>query len=103
VQRMNAACHDAGLRPPRFEEIGTRFRVTVYMERSEKPQLDPIDTAILKSLVAGKGLSTREIAAAIERTPRATRTRLQSLVDRGLVREIGTSPQDPKRRYFGVS
>ena len=102
VQRMNAACRDAGLRPPRIEEIGTRFRVTLYTERSESPELDPIDAAILKSLAAGNGLSTREIAAAIDRTPRATRTRLQSLVDRGLVREIGTSPQDPKRRYFRV-
>ncbi len=33
-------------------------------------------------------------------TARATRTRLVKLVERGLVREIGTSPQDPRRRYF---
>ena len=33
-------------------------------------------------------------------TPRATRTRLARLVGRGLVREVGTGPQDPKRRYF---
>jgi ATP-dependent DNA helicase RecG len=33
-------------------------------------------------------------------SPRATRTRLARLVDRGLVREIGTGPQDPRRRYF---
>ena len=30
----------------------------------------------------------------------AARTRLASLVERGLVREIGSSPQDPKRRYY---
>lgn len=27
-------------------------------------------------------------------------TRLLGLIERGLVREVGTSPQDPKRRYF---
>lgn len=39
---------------------------------------------------------TSEIAGLI----RATRTRLARLVGRGLVREIDTGPQDPKRRYF---
>ena len=43
---------------------------------------------------------TSEIAKEIELTSRATRTRLARLVERGLVREIGSGPQDPKRRYF---
>jgi len=41
-----------------------------------------------------------EIAAAIGLTPRATRTRLARLVGNGHVREIGTGPQDPRRRYY---
>jgi predicted ArsR family transcriptional regulator len=44
--------------------------------------------------------SRSEIAKGIRLTSRATRTRLARLVERGLVREVGTSPQDPKRRYF---
>jgi len=48
----------------------------------------------------GAGRLTSEIAKAIDPTPRATRTRLARLVGRGLVREVGTGPQDPKRRYF---
>lgn len=47
----------------------------------------------------GSGVQ-RMIAAAIGLSPRATRTRLARLVGRGLVREIGTGPQDPRRRYF---
>jgi DNA-binding Lrp family transcriptional regulator len=54
----------------------------------------------MNALAGGNGSSTEKIASAIERTPRATRTRLAKLVERGLVRVIGTSPQDPKRRYF---
>ena len=100
IQRMSAACLEAGLPAPMLEEIGTRFRVTLHTARGQAPRLDGIDQAILDSLSGSVGRSTNEIAAEIERTPRATRTRLASLVERGLVREIGSSPQDPKRRYF---
>ena len=100
IQRMSAACRDAGLPPPTLEEIGTRFRVTLYTARGPVPQLNDIDQAILDLLSDGHGRSTNELAAHIQRTPRTARTRLASLVERGLVREIGSSPQDPKRRYF---
>lgn len=99
VQRMISVCRDAGLAPPHFEEIGFRFRVTLRLERVAEPVLDATDRSILKVLDAPEGRATREVAEAIELTPRATRTRLASLVDRGLVREIGTGPKDPKRRY----
>jgi DNA-binding transcriptional ArsR family regulator len=83
-----------------FEEIATRFRVTIATARIGRPTLDETDEAILARLAGGKGLLTSEIAKTIALTPRATRTRLARLVGRGLVREIGTGPQDPKRRYF---
>ena len=98
---MSAACRDAGLPAPALEEIGTRFRVTLHTTRGQAPPPpDGIDQTILNALSDGEGLSTNEIAERIARTPRAARTRLASLVERGLVREIGSSPQDPKRRYF---
>jgi ATP-dependent DNA helicase RecG len=100
IQRMTAACRDAGLAPPVFEEIGTRFRVTLRLGRIGPPALDDTDEAILHLLRDGRGHSISEIARTIGLTPRATRTRLLRLVGRGLVREVGTSPQDPKRQYF---
>ena len=100
IQRMSAACRDAGLAAPVFEELAMRFRVTLATARVGRPVLDDTDRAILARLAGGKGRLTSEIAAAIGLTPRATRTRLARLVGRGLVREIGTGPQDPKRRYF---
>lgn len=100
IQRMSSACRDAGLPEPMLEELGSRFRLTLSTERGPLPQLDAIDQAILDALSNAAGLSTQEISEHIERTPRATRTRLGSLVQRGLVREVGTGPQDPKRRYF---
>jgi predicted HTH transcriptional regulator len=100
VQRMTAACLEAGLAPPLLEEIGTRFRVTVFTARKRAPLLDSTDQSILDALEGGQGLSTQEIADHIGRSARATRTRLVGLSDRGLVREVGSSPQDPRRRYF---
>ncbi|MGH7309595.1 MAG: RNA-binding domain-containing protein [Candidatus Rokuibacteriota bacterium] len=100
IQRMTAACRGAGLAAPVFEELATRFRVTIATARVGRPVLEETDQAILASLAGGKGRLTSEIAEAIGLTPRATRTRLARLVGRGLVREIGTGPQDPRRRYF---
>jgi predicted HTH transcriptional regulator len=100
IGRMNDACRDSGLAAPVLEEIGTRFRVTISTERVSAPSLDEKDCAILDALKGDHGCLTSEVAEAIGLSTRATRTRLVRLIERGLVREIGTSPQDPKRRYF---
>ena len=102
VQRMIAACRAAGLAAPVLEEIGIRFRVTLRVARVERVTLDAIDRAIVGLVHAPGGLATREIARQIGLTPRATRTRLAALVAVGVVREIGTGPQDPQRRYFST-
>ena len=62
--------------------------------------VDEVERVILETLASGEGLSTREIAAAIGRTPRTARSRLLKLLERGLVREIGTGPHDPRKRYY---
>ena len=100
IQRMSAACRETGLPAPVFEELATRFRVTFATARVGRPVLDETDRAILARLADGEGGATSEIADTIGLTPRATRTRLAKLVDRGLVHEIGTGPQDPKRCYY---
>ena len=100
IQRMSAACHEAGLPAPAFEEVGMRFRVTLRTTPSHAPATDEIDQAILTALARGDGWSTGQLAAETQRSARATRIRLKKLVLRGLVREVGTSPEDPKRRYF---
>ena len=100
IQRMTAACREAGLPDPRLEEIATRFRATIFTTQINRPKLDDIDQAIVDGLSDGEGKLTSELAAVIGLTSRATRTRLARLVGNGLVREVGSGPQDPKRRYF---
>ena len=105
VQRMNAACHDRGMDPPKFEEIGTHFRVTLSAVSRHAPAKDARDEAILAALAASSdlGLSTSQVARQMKLSPRAARTRLASLVERGLIIEIGSGPQDPRRRYHLAS
>jgi ATP-dependent DNA helicase RecG len=105
IQRMTAACRDRGLDVPKLEEIGTHFRVTLSATPRRAPAKDARDEAILAALYSSleAGLSTSEIAKQINLSPRASRTRLAALVERGLIAEIGSGPQDPHRRYYLVS
>lgn len=100
IQRMTSACREAGLAPPQLEEIGLRFRVTLRAERVGQPVLDPLDQIIIELLEDSEGYTTAQIARQIDRSPRATRTRLARLVESGHVAEVGTGPRDPRRRYF---
>jgi len=70
--------------PPIFEEIATRFRVIIPTVPVGPTVVDATEQAIIISL----------------NKARATRTRLYRLIDRGLVREIGTSAKDSQRKYF---
>jgi predicted HTH transcriptional regulator len=100
VARMLDACRAAGLPDPELREVGFRFRVTFRASRQGAAQLDVRDQAILDTLAESEGLTTSQVAGVIDRTTRATRTRLRELVELGLVVEVGSSPNDPRRRYF---
>jgi ATP-dependent DNA helicase RecG len=103
IKRMVEVCLDAGLEKPFLEEIGIHFRVTFFTRQrhlARDDQLDEIDQAILAFLKKNDGLSTQQIADEIGRSSRSTRSRLITLIERGLVAEIGSGPMDPKRKYY---
>jgi predicted HTH transcriptional regulator len=97
VRRMIDSCRTAGIAEPTFEEIGVHFRVVMrFAEAGPRTRPDP---EVLELLEAHGSMSTAELAAAIGRTPKTARSRLQRLVDAGLVVVIGSGPRDPRRRY----
>jgi predicted HTH transcriptional regulator len=100
IHRMQAECEGVGLPRPRFEEIGTRFRVTFGLKPVQSPVVDDVSKRILLALQNGKGLSTQALADVIGLSARGTRLRLIKLVHQGMVREVGSNPQDPTRKYF---
>jgi predicted HTH transcriptional regulator len=99
IQRMIGACEQAGLQEPVFEEIGSGFRVTIYSQARMQPQLEELDKAILEYVRSVKEASSSQVAAHIQRTPRTARTRLNHLVDLGLLVPISSNSRDPRRVY----
>ncbi len=99
IQRMTAACQEAGLEAPKLEEIGMHFRVTISSARVRQPQADETDRRILALFGDGVARSTAAVAKHARLSQRATLTRLKSMTSRGLLVEIGTGPHDPKRQY----
>lgn len=47
---MTEASRELGLAPPRFEEVATRFRVTLFTERVGRLALDETAPAIVEAL-----------------------------------------------------
>lgn len=99
IQRIISACEENGLEKPKFEEIGTHFRVTIYTQPRREPLLDSQDQHIL-SLLTRNSLSTHKISKNIKLSSRATRTRLASLLGRGLIIQMGSGPHDPTKHFF---
>jgi ATP-dependent DNA helicase RecG len=100
IRRIIDSCKEAGFSEPIFEEIGTHFRVTIFTEVVEEPHFNETDRSIIVVLKKNDGLSTKEISELISKSQRATRLRLINLIEKGLVVEVGTGPNDPKRKYF---
>jgi ATP-dependent DNA helicase RecG len=101
VGRMFDACRNAGLPDPLLEEVGGRFRVTIFSEQTARPRLDAANEAIIRALdQTPDGLSTSQVAETIGRSGRTARTRLKELAALGIIVELGTSPNDPQRRYL---
>ena len=102
IQRMIAACQQAGLPAPEFAELGFRFRVTIRTERIGQAELDPMESRIVAFIRAGEGRSTAEIAAHAGLSLRAIQHRLAALTERDLIVVIGSGPRDPRRRWFAL-
>ncbi|AHF90880.1 putative transcriptional regulator with HTH domain [Opitutaceae bacterium TAV1] len=104
IQRAVAACADAGLPPPRFEELPFRFRAILPLVpvAMTAPALDPAGEQIRQLLIsheAADGLAPKEIATALGVTTRTIRTRMARLERLGLVIPVGKNNRDPRRRY----
>jgi predicted HTH transcriptional regulator len=99
IQRMTAACRELGLDEPRLEEVGTHFRVTIPLIATGAKAMDEVETKILDYLKRAGPLPTSRIASFLGLSTRATRTRLNVLVGKGVIVPLGKSARDPRRKY----
>jgi len=103
IGRIIDISKESGLPAPLFEEIGTHFRVTIGTQAITPPILNSTDQSILQLLKKPKytkGLSTKEISDAIGKSTRTIRNRIISLSEKGFIVEIGSSINDPQRKYL---
>lgn len=99
IGRMLAICDDAGLERPKFEEIGTNFRVTLFAKRVAVPSRLDWQIQLLHHLEREGRISTQAAARLWKTSDRTARTRLRKLVGEGMLAEIGTGPKDPHKTY----
>lgn len=97
--RMIAGCAEAGLAGPRFEEIGTNFRVILFNKRAAVSVRPAWHRKLLGRLAKKDRVSTRDVTALWGISDRAARARLRKLVNDGVLAEAGTGPRDPRRTY----
>jgi len=97
--RMRAACANAALPPPRFEELGTNFRVTLFGERVAAPERPAWQSELLEHLTREGRITTQQAAKLWKISARNARARLLAMVKNGLVVEVGRGPTDPYRVY----
>ncbi len=82
-----------------LEELGSGFRVTFQRQGHAAPKLGELDRAILDYVSRSRQASMSQIAKQIRRTPRATRTRVNRLVELGLLVAVGANARDPHRAF----
>jgi predicted HTH transcriptional regulator len=99
IGRVINECKAMGLKTPRFEEIGVQFRATLYRSLGTRLEIADAEKKIIDALKKNREMSTGEIARTIQKTERTARTKMLGLVKKGLVVEIGLSPQDPHKKY----
>lgn len=99
LRKIIAACVDAGLKAPLFQDMNTHFRVTLYSEAEDEVKFEGWRQVLIKALKSKKKIKAQEAAALWEITPRTARRRLTTLVNEGLVVKIGLSKKDPYGAY----
>jgi len=99
IGRMLAECSRHGLRVPRFEEVGAHFRVTVFNEVVAKAVISAWQAKLGDHLRETGAVSTKDAAKLWRTSDRTARARLRSLVDKGILAELGTGPRDPHKKY----
>jgi ATP-dependent DNA helicase RecG len=100
VRRMTTLCAEAGLPRPSIEERPGRVRVTFRMDNTGEVQLKPREHQALAAIDSTYGTSANELATRLGVTDRTARTLLAAMLSKGVVLVVGSSPNDPNRRFY---
>lgn len=100
--RMIAACEQDGIKPPKFEEIGSFFRVTLYPAFTMHPHKkikQSWQELMITYLREHKHITSQQAQKLWNVTQRTTSTRLKNMCKEGVLIELSTSPYDPHKKF----
>ncbi|HCJ11628.1 MAG: hypothetical protein A2Y14_00600 [Verrucomicrobia bacterium GWF2_51_19] len=100
VHKVLEACKQNKIPGPIFEEIGMRFRSTLFLRSSPFQVLDSRDHSILQFLREDHGFTLKDIARYLHCAPSNVQQRLPGLVNRSFVHVQMRTEKDPHQRYF---
>jgi len=105
LQKIIQSCAESNLVAPKFEELGSQFRVTLFAEKSKKATRGKKTNArewqkdFANHLNKVKQVSSQEAAVFWGTDTRTARRRLKTLFDHGVIAKIGVSKHDPLGKY----
>ena len=99
LQKIMESCVESGLNMPRFEEMGSQFRVTIYSAKVQKTITEEWQTRFIEHVSSIGEISAKDAAKFLKVDIRSARRRLKKLVNEGLLAKIGVSKNDPYGKY----
>lgn len=100
LQKIISACLQSNLKKPKFEELGSQFRVTIYAEEEKHVAVEEWHDAFMHYLQDQGEVSTSEAAEFWDIDIRHARRRLKKLVEQGFITKVGISKNDPHGKYI---
>jgi ATP-dependent DNA helicase RecG len=101
IRRMVDECRAAGKPDPLIEELAGRVRVTFRFDEHAERRLGDRDRRLLE-LMEPDGVTSAGAAVELGVSDRTARKLLAALAGRGFAVAVGTSPNDPHRRYMAT-
>lgn len=99
IPRIFASYVNKLTQPPKFEEIDTHFRVTLYEVTEPAKPTETWELALIHALSGSNQLATKDIATLWKVTVRTARIRLKNMLNKGLIETTAISKTDPTAQY----
>jgi predicted HTH transcriptional regulator len=100
LKRMISQCQKSGMAPPRFEELGHFFRVTLFNRKEAVIVVRGWRKDLMSLIAKRKEITPKDAAGCWKISDRATRVRLKKMVEEGLIAEISTHAFDPQKKFI---
>ncbi len=100
ISRIKETCYMAKLPEPRFEELGSSFRVTLYSGSTPRISQRSWELKLVEYLQIHTEISSKQAADLWSISERGARMKLKTLVDEKIITKIATNPNDPKTVYI---